>query len=97
MTLEAARLGKCYDALETQLKATRASSGVLLAGGFSAADVSVGQAVYLGRKFRTLDQHPAVAAWFGHLEARDAFRASLPDKSEELYTRDFYPAWEMPT
>ena len=97
MTLEAARLGKCYDALETQLKATRASSGVLLAGGFSAADVSVGQAVYLGRKFRKLDQHPAVAAWFGHLEARDAFRASLPDKSEELYTQDFYPAWEMPT
>lgn len=97
MNLEAARLGKCYDALEAQLQSTKESSEMLLAGGFSAADISVGQAVYLGQRFRKLDQHPAVATWFAQLEARAAYQASLPKEDEVLYTKDFYPAWEMPT
>ena len=96
MTLEAARLGKCYDALEAQLVETEHSSRMLLHGGFSAADVSVGQAVYLGRKFRALTEHPKLAAWFAQLEARDAFQKSLPRTGEELYTKEFYPAWDMP-
>ncbi|MEP1942067.1 MAG: glutathione S-transferase, partial [Sulfitobacter sp.] len=43
MKLEAARLGKCYAALEARLQ----GRSYLLDGGFSAADISVGQAVYM--------------------------------------------------
>ena len=90
MKLEAARLGKCYDAIEARVS----ERDYLLTSGFSAADVSVGQAVYMARYFRTLDDHPAVACWFERITDRPAFQASLPDASDRLYRQDFYPAWE---
>ncbi|MGR3466408.1 MAG: glutathione S-transferase family protein, partial [Shimia sp.] len=46
MRLEAARLGKCWDALEARL-----AGRDYLSGAFGAADISVGQAVYMGRHF----------------------------------------------
>lgn len=95
MKLEAARLGKCYDALEARLSTPVENRDYLLTSGFSAADVSVGQAVYMARYFRTLDDHPAVAEWYERITDRYAFRKSLPDAgSARLYAQDFYPAWE---
>ncbi|MGR3493442.1 MAG: glutathione S-transferase family protein [Shimia sp.] len=88
MKLEAARLAKCWAALEAQL-----TGRDYLAGAFGAADISVGQAVYMGRHFATLDDCPAVGAWYARLVARPAFAASLPVGEERLYTRDFYGAW----
>lgn len=93
MKLEAARLSKCYDALEARLSTPIENRDTLLTSGFSAADISVGQAVYLGQKFCTLDQHPATAEWFARLEERPAFQASLPDENSLLYTEAFYPVW----
>ncbi|GGX56988.1 glutathione S-transferase [Tateyamaria omphalii] len=90
MKLEAARLGKCYDAIEARLS----ERDYLLTSGFSAADVSVGQAVYMARYFRKLDDHPTLARWFERITNRPAFQASLPDASARLYDQDFYPAWE---
>lgn len=94
MKLEAARLAKCYDAIEARLSTPIENRDYLLTSGFSAADVSVGQAVYLAQKFVRLDAHPSTKEWFERLAARPAFKASLPDEGSEVYTKDFYPPWE---
>ncbi|WP_299962772.1 glutathione S-transferase family protein [uncultured Roseobacter sp.] len=89
MKLEAARVGKCYDALEVLLQDGRAC---LLGDAFTAADVSVGQAVYMARHFTRLDGHGALADWYERIAGRPAFRASLPEGGG-LYDRDFYAPW----
>jgi len=98
MKLEAARVGKCYDAIEARLSGTDEAGGIardyLLNSGFSAADVSVGQAVYMSRFFVTLDAHPAVAAWYDRISARDGFLRALP-QGDGIYGRDFYPPWAL--
>ena len=91
MKLEAARIGKCFDAVEGQL----AGQDYLLPLGFSAADVSVGQAVYLGQLFHKLDAHPATSAWMARLTARAAFKASLPAEEARLYHQSFYEPWPV--
>lgn len=90
MKLEAARLGKCFDALEGQL-----DGRLSLLDSFSAVDVSVGQAVYLGRMFRRLEDWPGLAAWYQSISAREAFQASLPGPDELIYKQDFYEAWDV--
>ena len=95
MKLEAARLKKCYDALEARLSTPVENRDYLLTSGFSAADVSVGQAVYMARHFAKLDDHPAVAEWYERITEREELRKSLPaEGGTRLYAQDFYPAWE---
>ncbi|MEM8656251.1 MAG: glutathione S-transferase family protein [Pseudomonadota bacterium] len=94
MKLEAARLGKCYNAIEARLSTPVENRDYLLTSGFSAADISVGQAVYMAQHFRTLDDHPEVARWYDRITDRPAFQASLPEPAGRLYDQDFYPAWE---
>ncbi|APX11772.1 glutathione S-transferase family protein [Tateyamaria omphalii] len=94
MKLEAARLGKCYDAIEARLSTPVENRDYLLTSGFSAADISVGQAVYMARHFRGFEDHPETARWFARISERPAFQASLPDPAMRLYDQDFYPAWE---
>ena len=97
MKLEAARLKKCYAAIEERLSGPDSEHDTLLASGFSAADIAVGQAVYMAAHFAALDEFPALAAWYGRITGRPAFKASLPgDDEATLYARDFYPAWEVP-
>jgi glutathione S-transferase len=90
MKLEAARILKCYAALEARLD----GRAYLLEGGFSAADISVGQAVYLARFFAHLDGFAAVEAWYGRITARDGFRASLPGEAT-LFEQVFFAPWEV--
>ena len=87
MQLEAKRLAKTLRTVEQRLV------GDYLLSDFSAADIGVGQAVYMARHFVTLDDLPRVAAWFARIEARMGYQRSLPD-GPGLYTRDFYPPWE---
>ena len=96
MKLEAARLKKCYDAIEARLSTPVENRDYLLTSGFSAADISVGQAVYMARHFATLEAHPETALWFERISQRPAFQASLPESDEggRLYKKEFYPAWE---
>ncbi|MEM6372876.1 MAG: glutathione S-transferase family protein [Pseudomonadota bacterium] len=94
MKLEAARLKKCYDAIEARLSTPLENRDYLLTSGFSAADISVGQAVYMARHFAPLDDHAETAAWYARICARPAFEASLPDADGRLYEQEFYPAWE---
>ena len=90
--LEAKRLAKCYGALEAALADGRVS---LLAGGFSAADISVGQAVYMARHFAPIEPFAALMGWYDAITARPAFAASLPRAGESsLYRQEFYPPLE---
>lgn len=90
MKLEAARLGKCFEALDRHLS----DQEMMLAGGFSAADIGIAQALYMGQHFVKLSGFAALNAWYGRVTARAGFAASLPQEGEpRLYTRDFYPAW----
>ncbi|KKK64590.1 hypothetical protein LCGC14_2982670 [marine sediment metagenome] len=95
MKLEAMRLRKCYAAIEGRLSTPVENRDYLLTSGFSAADISVGQAVYMARHFASFDGFPEVARWFEQITDRPAFRDSLPPEGAELlYQQDFYPAWE---
>ena len=97
MKLEAARLKKCYAAIEARLSGVEGKRDTLLTTGFCAADIAVGQAVYMALHFATLDGFPAVADWYARISSRPAFKASLPcADGGGLYERDFYPAWEVP-
>ena len=91
MKLEAARLLKCYAALEARLE----GRDYLLDSGFSAADVSVGQAVYLAHFFAHLEGFEALSAWYERITDRAAFKASLPG-DDAIFAQAFFAPWEMP-
>lgn len=94
MKLEAARVRKCYDAIEARLSKPLENRDYFLTSGFSAVDISVGQAVYMARHFVTLDDHPATAEWYARITERASFVASLP-KGDGIYDRDFYAPWPL--
>lgn len=94
MKLEAARLGKCFEAIEGRLSTPVENRDYLLTSGFSAADISVGQAVYMARHFVRLEAFPELAKWYDRITERPSFGASLPPEgAERLYKRDFYEVW----
>ncbi|MGI9390250.1 MAG: glutathione S-transferase family protein [Boseongicola sp.] len=94
MKLEAARIGKCFDAIETRLGSTPAQRDYLLDSGFSVADIAVGQAVYMALHFVRPDKWPKLAAWYERITSRPPFIAALPsDDAERLYRQEFYEAW----
>jgi glutathione S-transferase len=89
MQLEAKRLAKTLATVEGAL------TGDYLLPAFSAADVGVGQAVYMAQHFVALEQFPKLSAWFDRLQARAAFQKSLPD-GPRLYAQSFYAPWPVP-
>jgi len=91
MQLEPKRLANCFQAAEQRLQ----NRAHLLDSGFSAADISIGHAVYMGRYFTRLDPFPRLAEWYARVTARPGFQASLPPAgSKSLYARDFYEPWD---
>lgn len=94
MKLEAARVAKCFDAIEARLSTPVENRDYLLTSGFSAADISVGQAVYMSRFFVKLDNHPAVAEWYARISQREGFIKSLPH-GDGIYGQDFYAPWPI--
>ncbi|MGB8622586.1 MAG: glutathione S-transferase family protein [Paracoccaceae bacterium] len=95
MKLEAKRLEKCFAAIEARLNANFDVAPYLLLGGFSAADVSVGQAVYMARHFARIEPFPNLTQWYDAITDRPAFKASVPDEGADLlYKQDFYEAWD---
>ena len=94
MKLEAARVAKCYAAIEARLSTPVENRDYLLTSGFSAADISVGQAVYMSQYFVKLDAYPAVAEWYERITERESFARSLPVEAG-IYTQDFYPPWPI--
>ncbi len=95
MRLEAARLRKCYAAIEARLSTPVENRDYLLTAGYSAADICTGQAVYMARHFAKLDDFPETEKWYARLTERQSFQDALPVAGGmRLYERDFYPAWE---
>ncbi|MFK7743449.1 MAG: glutathione S-transferase family protein [Roseobacter sp.] len=94
MKLEAARLVKCYDAIEARLSTPIENRDYLLTSGFSAADISVGQAVYMARHFAPLTDHPATQNWYDRITARESFAQALP-AGDGIYSQDFYAPWPL--
>lgn len=96
MKLEAKRLARCLQVIEDALSTPIENRDYLLTSGFSAADISVGQAVYMAAHFVKLDAFPETALWFARITERPAFQASLPppDASERLYAKSFYEPWD---
>lgn len=91
MKLEAKRLEKCYGALEDRLT----GRDYLLDGGFSAADIGVGQSVYMARFFAHIESFPALNAWFARISERAGYQAALPKPGETLlWSEPFYEAWD---
>lgn len=96
MKLEAARLKNCFAAIEARLSTPVENRDYLLTSGFSAADVSVGQAVYMAKHFARLDDFPELEKWYARITERPAFQASLPQEGSELiYPQEFYEAWNV--
>ena len=90
MKLEAKRVEKCYAAVEGRLD----GRDYLLDGGYSAADISVGQAIYMTRHFARIEPFPALAEWYGRITEREGFQKALPpDGADLLYKKDFYEPW----
>lgn len=97
MKIEAKRVEKCFEALETRLNAVGGDAPYLLPSGFSAADVAVGQAVYMARFFVHSDPFMRLHDWYTRITARPGFAASLPPKgADRLFAQPFYPPWPMP-
>ena len=95
MKLEAARLRKCYEAIEARLSTPLENRDYLLTGGFSACDIAVGQAVYMARRFARLEDFPETGKWFERITEREGFQASLPRaESSLIYEQDFYEVWD---
>ena len=91
MKLEAARIRKCYAAIEAQLSTPVENRDHLMTSGFSACDICVGQAVYMARHFAPTGEFPETAAWYDRITARPGFRAALPGSDGALlYEKDFY-------
>lgn len=93
MKLEAARLKKCYEAIEARLSTPIENRDHLLTSGFSACDIAVGQAVYMARHFAHTDGFPELEKWYARITEREGFQKSLPAEGTGPYTQDFYEAW----
>jgi len=94
--LEAKRLQKCFGAIEARLSTPVENRDYLLTSGFSAADISVGQAIYMARHFARIEPYPELAKWYERISERPAFQASLPGEgAERLYSQEFYEAWDV--
>lgn len=91
MKFERARLHGVYDAIEARLSTPLENRDYLLTSGFSAADVAVGQAIYMARHFLSIDAHPELSKWYARITARPAFQAALPQPGQPgLYSQEFY-------
>jgi len=92
MKLEAKRQEKCFAAVDGRLS----GRDYLLDSGFSAADIGVGQAVYMARHFSRIEPFHNLTAWYRRITARPAFLESLPPKgAKPLYAKTFYEAWDV--
>lgn len=89
MKLEAKRLAKTLAAVDRAL----GGQAYLLPTGFSAADIGVGQAVYMAQHFVALDPFAQLRAWYGRITAREGFQRALPPEGAGIYALDFYPPW----
>lgn len=89
--VELARLRQCYAAIEARLSTPVENRDYLLTGGYSAADICAGQAVYMARHFLRTDDFPELSAWFERITERQSYKDALPGPgANRMFGRDFY-------
>ncbi|MEM1361020.1 MAG: glutathione S-transferase family protein [Pseudomonadota bacterium] len=88
--LETRRLENCFETVEKRLTSAVEGRSTLLTSGFSAADICVAQAIYMGRYFVRSEPYPALQRWYEDMTSRPAFNASLPPRDARIYSREFY-------
>lgn len=88
MKLEAKRLAKTFGVIEAALS----GQDDLLKGGFSAADIGVAQAVFMGKHFVHLEDFPNLLAWYERLSKRPAYQEATKGPNA-LYQKPFYEPW----
>ncbi|MFD0857726.1 glutathione S-transferase family protein [Roseovarius aquimarinus] len=89
--VETARIEQCYAAIEARLSTPVENRDYLLTGGYSAADICVGQAVYMARHFARTDDYPELRAWFARITERQSYLDALPGPSaSRMFEREFY-------
>ncbi|PJE28426.1 Dichloromethane dehalogenase [Pseudooceanicola marinus] len=94
MKIEVARLKKCFAAIEGRLSTLVENRDYLLTSGFSAADIAVGQAVWIALHFTDMEGFPEMAAWYERITDRPSFANARPDPGTGVYAQEFYPALE---
>lgn len=89
MKLEAKRAEKCLAAIDNKLTDGR---DYLLKSGFSAADVAVGQSVFMAKHFVDIAEFPSLSGWFQRISSRQAYQDSVKGEDNDvLFGQDFYP------
>ena len=82
--IEAMRLGKTYNAIDSRLEGRD-----YLLDKFSAVDIAVGQSLYMSQHFTKLEGR--VLAYIERLTEREAFKKSLPAEGDAvLFDQAFY-------
>ncbi|PJE29771.1 glutathione S-transferase [Pseudooceanicola antarcticus] len=90
MKIEVARLKKCFAAIEGRLSTPLENRDYLLTSGFSAADIAVGQAIWMALHYTDLEGFPETAAWYERITERPGFRDALPEPGTGVFAREFY-------
>lgn len=86
--LEKRRLEKAFEVIEACLE----DRNYMLVGGFSAADISIGYSLHVGRLFTDLKAFPKTYFYYKGLASRSAFLRSLPapDDPKRFYLSSRY-------
>jgi len=90
MSLERKRLEKTYGVVDARL----GGRDYLLDSGFSAVDIGIGQAIYMGQHFAPHAGFSELTKWYARLNERPAFVKSLPPEGADLLYRE--PFYEVP-
>ncbi len=82
--LERRRLQKSLEVVDEALT----GRDYLMKSGFSAADISVGYSIHVGRYFTDISRFPRVQAYYQRLNDRPAFKQSMPntDDSKRIFS-----------
>lgn len=89
--IELRRLRQCFAAIEARLSTPVENRDYLLTGGYSAADICVGQAIYMAQHFLRTDDFPELSAWFERITERQSYLDALPGPfASRMFEKEFY-------
>lgn len=94
---ELASLRQCFAAIEGRLSTPVENRDYLLTSGFSAADIALGQAVWMALHYASLEGFPETAAWYSRITSRESFAACEPLPGRGLFQEGVFPIPAAPS